>query len=461
MDHQDHMADNQTRTPEFNRRDFLKGSSTATLMTMLGGVELLAQASDDSDIDLEDGGPKIKVGVIGLGTRGREIVNTLARWPKADIAAVCDTYQASVRRCSSIAPNALQTGDYKTILNNRDIPAVIVATPTHQHKEIVLAALAAGKHVYCEAPLAHTIEDARTIALAAKAARQLIFQPGLQLRCDPNRRELLVTFRTGALGQPVMARAQWHKKQSWRASSPKPEREQELNWRLKQSPSLGLVGEIVSHQMDQARWFFNQLPVAVSGFGTIAFWKDGRDVADTVRAVLEFPEGLSVTFDATLANSFEGEYELYFGSDSAVLLRQSDIWLFKEVDARLLGWEVYFPKEQFRDETGIVLKMGASKSTPLTEAEQKKEKLKKEPLYCALNVFLRNVGTLEEAREDFINQVGNDPEALAEHLATKVTRRPAPGYLDGFQAAVTAIKANEAVLSTQRITLQPEWYQLG
>ena len=64
---------------------------------------------------------------------------------------------------------------------------MIIATPTHQHKEIALDALKAGKHVYCEAPLAHTIEDARAIAQAAKAARQQIFQAGLQNRADPER----------------------------------------------------------------------------------------------------------------------------------------------------------------------------------------------------------------------------------------------------------------------------------
>ncbi|HWW03570.1 MAG TPA: Gfo/Idh/MocA family oxidoreductase [Candidatus Acidoferrum sp.] len=456
------MDENETRTPEFNRRDFLKGGSTATLMTMLGGVELFAQTKEDSEIDLEDRGPKVKVAVIGLGTRGREILNTLARWPKAEIVAVCDTYPASVRRSASIAPGAVQTEDYRAILNNRDILAVVVATPTHQHKEIVLAALKAGKHVYCEAPLAHTIEDASAIALAAKAAPQLVFQPGLHLRSELNRRELITTFRSGALGQPVMARAQRHKKQSWRASSPKPEREQELNWRLDKMISLGLIGEVVSHQMDQARWFFNQLPVAVSGFGTIALWKDGREVADTVRAVLEFPEGLSMTCDATLANSFDGEYEVYFGSDSAVLLRQGDIWLFKEVDSRLLGWEVYFPKEKFRDETGIVLKVGASKSVPLTEKEIQKDRLKKDPLYCALDAFLRNAQDVETAREEFVQEVGDDdPKALVEHLATKVKRRATPGWLEGFQAAVTAIKANEAVLTGRRIILDPQWYQLG
>src|SRR5258708_12900297 len=86
-----------------------------------------------------------------------------------------------MRRSASAAPGATQTEGYKTILENKDIKAVIIATPSHQHKEIALAALKAGKHVYCEAPLPNTIEEAREIALAAKPADQQIFQPALPL----------------------------------------------------------------------------------------------------------------------------------------------------------------------------------------------------------------------------------------------------------------------------------------
>src|SRR5438132_750377 len=95
------------------------------------------------------------------------------------LTATCDTYPASLKRIASDAPGAAQTPDYKTILDNKDIKAVVVATPTHQHKDIVLAALKAGKHVYCEAPLATTVEDAKAIAAAAKATRTSVFQAGL------------------------------------------------------------------------------------------------------------------------------------------------------------------------------------------------------------------------------------------------------------------------------------------
>ncbi|HEY5913369.1 MAG TPA: Gfo/Idh/MocA family oxidoreductase [Verrucomicrobiae bacterium] len=443
---------------DFNRRDFLKGGSVATLMTMLGGVELFAQ-TNGAPAEAKPSGPKVKVAVIGLGSWGREIINTLGRIPQADIAAICDTYAASVRRASTSAPAAKQTEDYKTILADKEIKAVVIATPTHLHKEITLAALAAGKQVYCEAPLANTIDDAKAIALAAKAAKEQIFQAGLQMRSDTQRQFLLPFIRSGAIGQFVMARAQWHRKQSWRATSPKPEREKELNWRLAKATSLGLVGELGIHAIDQAAMYLNMLPTAVSGFGSVCFWKDGREVPDTIQSIVEFQSGVNMIYDATLANSFDAEYEVLFGSDAAVLMRESKAWLFKEVDAALLGWEVYASKETFYKETGIVLKAGASKSVQQPSAAQE-EPYVNTPLSFALTNFLRNSADLMGAAEDYTSSYGDDKAGLLEALA-KVNRRPAAGFLEGYQATVTAIKSNEAVMSGQRITIPKNLYELA
>lgn len=457
------MNENESNVLDFNRRDFLKTGSAATLMTMLGGVELFGETSA-TPAGEEKVEAKIKVGVIGLGTWGREILNTLAVVKQADVAAICDTYPASVRRGASLAPpQATQTNDYKTILDNKDIKAVVIATPSYQHKEIALAALKAGKHVYCEAPLASSIEDAKVIALAAKGAKQQVFQAGLQLRADPQRHFLVPFIRSGAIGDWLSCRAQFHKKQSWRATSPKPEREKELNWRLSKETSSGLIGELGIHPIDQATWFINAQPTAVSGFGNIALWKDGRDVPDNVQATLEFPGGVIMNYAATLANSFDGEFSMFYGTDAAVMLRESKAWLFKEVDSPLLGWEVYASKEVFYKETGIVLKANASKSVSANAAGGKVQEspFNNTPLFHSLEVFLKNGIDVTAKREDAIESLGpDDAEGIAAEVA-KVARRSAAGYLEGFQSVVTAVKANEAVVTGQRIVFKPEWYELG
>ncbi|MCK6500835.1 MAG: Gfo/Idh/MocA family oxidoreductase, partial [Nitrospira sp.] len=347
---------------DFNRRDFLKGSSAATLIAMLGGTPLVAPSvlGQDKAAATQSGVP-LKVAVIGCGAWGREILNTLARLPSAEVVAVCDSYQAMLRRAKEPAPKAEALTDYKAILDNKDIPAVIIATPSHQHKDIVIAALKAGKHVYCEAPLAHTIEDARAIAAAAKEVSTQNFQPGLSLRSDPQRRFLLDFIRAGAAGKTAFARAQWHKKQSWRRTSPNEERERELNWRLAAATSPGLIGEISVHPLDNISWYLDGRPTAVTGFGSTVLWSDGREVPDTAQAVYEFPKGAQVACEVTLANSFDAEYEMIYGSDATVMLRGNKAWMFKEVDAPLLGWEVYARKDTFYKETGIALVANATK----------------------------------------------------------------------------------------------------
>jgi predicted dehydrogenase len=461
----------------YNRRDFLKSSSFTTLMTMLGGVELFAQSNTTAGAESKPTGPSIKVAVIGLGAWGREILTTLGLLPQADVVAICDTYAAYLRRSNKLAPKAKPLEDYKAILDDKEIKAVIVATPTHKHKEIVLAALKAGKHVYCEAPLAGTVEDARAIALAAKAAKKQVFQAGLQMRADPQRHFLLPFIRSGALGKTVMARAQWHKKTSWRTASSDPEQEKALNWRLSKTTSTGLIGEMGMHPIDQAGWFLNARPASVTGFSSLRNWTDGRDIPDTVQAIFEFPGGVRLFYDCTLANSFDAEYELYYGSDAAVMLRENKAWMFKEVDSPLLGWEVYARKDIFsrfhsdgtipieaekaHKETGIALILGGSKQTSMDAKAAAEAAAANTPLKAALEAFVRNSSDLGAAAEDFTtNYPGEDEAALLEHLA-KVFRRPAAGYQEGFEAAVTAIKANEAALSGQKLAFQAEWYQLA
>src|SRR5688500_5543674 len=163
---------------DLTRREFVKSSSFAAAMSMLGGIPLLAQDKKEAPAPagiLDQGNP-VKCAVIGCNVWGREILNTLARFPKAEVIAVCDHYESALRRAKEAAPKATGYTDYKKVLENKEVQAVLIATPSHQHKEIALAALKADKHVYCEAPLAHTIDDARTIARAARDSVKSYFQ---------------------------------------------------------------------------------------------------------------------------------------------------------------------------------------------------------------------------------------------------------------------------------------------
>lgn len=411
-----------------DRRDFLKGAA-ATMALLLTAEELLAE-----EASLEVAGPPVKFGVVGIGQWGRDILSTLSRLPSAQIAAICDTYEPYLSKGKEIAPNAASLADYRKLLESPDVEAVVVATPSHLHKDIALAAIQAGKHVYCEAPLAATIDDARAIALAGQGSEQ-VFQAGLQGRSNALYRHVSRFVKAGVLGNAAQVLAQSHKKQSWRRMAPTPEREQELNWRLSRTTSPGLAGEIGVHHLDLANWYLAGLPTAVSGYGAIINWSDGRDVPDTVQCTFEYPNNVRAVFASTLVSSFGGAYTLFQGSNSSLMMRETRGWMIKEADSPLLGWEVYARKETCLDETGICMVADSTKLLQAGKEPGKEGSMEptKDALYCALESFTKSV------REG---------------------TKPACGALEGYQSAVVAIKANEAILSGVRIAYQSEWFDL-
>ncbi len=453
------MASEQNQTGgELNRRDFLKSGSVATMMAMLGAVELVAEPEKTN---YKTTGAKIKCAVIGLGPRGREIATTLVKLPEADLVAGCETYAPYMKRLGGIAANAEAVEDYRKILDNKEIKAVIIATPTHLHREIAVAAMKAGKHVYCEAPLAATVEDARAIAIEAKNHPEVVFQSGLQLRSDPQRHFLLPFIRGGALGKNAMVRAHWHKKTSWRNSSPNPAREKEINWRLDNKTSPGLIGEIGIHQLDAASWLLNALPVGVNSFGSTIQWNDGRDVSDTIQSIIEFPGGVRMIYDATLANSYESEQEIYYGTSAAVMVLGHKAWMFKEVDSDLLGWEVYARKDSFYNETGIALVADASKLSAQGTGTSQPDPFPETAIHYALTAFFANCNKIGPAVEDYKRDFDPDDKEGMDKYLTTIPRKPAAGYKEGFEATIMAIKANEAIANGGKIKFEKESFTLG
>ncbi|HEY3413043.1 MAG TPA: Gfo/Idh/MocA family oxidoreductase [Armatimonadota bacterium] len=424
------MADNSG----MDRRQFLTMGAGAMMFSMLAAEELRAQ-TPAAPAPPAGGGAPVNCAVIGLGAQGRALIDSLARAANAPVTAVCDTYTPAHTRALTVATKATAVQDYKQLLGRADVSAVFVATPTHQHKQIVLDAIAAGKHVYCEAPLAYTIEDAKAIALAGKASTR-IFQSGLTQRMLPISTHVRKFIETDVLSKVAQIRGQYHRKTNWRRAAPTPEREQALNWRLSKATSLGLVGELGIQPLDLMNWYLRSTPVAVSGFGGILAWQDGRDVPDTVQCIFEYPEGVHLAYDATVANSFDGKYELMMGSDSAIYLRDGRGWLIKEADAKALGWEVYAHKDKLGDETGIALVADASKQLALG----------KEPGSSAPPA-MTDQAMLNYAVDGFLS-------------AIRTGKKPLAGPTEGYQSTVAVIKANEAVNSASRITIAKELYDL-
>jgi predicted dehydrogenase len=429
---------------ELDRREFIGAGSATALAFMLAGKRVLAEEAAAAGktgmgvYDPEDDevpATPVNIAMIGLGKHGRSLLSTLSLMEGANVSHICDSYENIHGRAQELAPKAAAGTEYKKVLDDKNVQAVFVATPSHLHKQIVLDALQAGKHVYCEAPLAVTVDDAKAIATAAKAATSQTFHTGLQYRANKQHHHVLQFIRGGALGKVCSGRAQWNRRTTWREKAATDERQKDLNWRLDKNTSAGLIGELGIHQLDVYNWFLKATPVSVTGFGDILAWQDGRSVPDTVQCVVEYPNNVRITYSATLANSMDGALEILQGTDSAVLMRETRAWMIKENDAPALGWEVYAYKEKIGEETGIALVADATKilSEGKKPGENRDVDPKKTPLYFSCSHFVNAIRAKKKSPVDEVV---------------------------GYKATVTAIKTNEAVVKGGKMVFEKAWFEI-
>jgi predicted dehydrogenase len=248
----------------------------------------------------------------------------------------------------------------------------------------------------------------------------------------------------GVVGDPIAARAQVNINDSWRRVASSPEQTGKMNWHLRKATSTGLIGELGVHSLDVINWYMKSTPVSVVGSGAILKHKDGREVPDTAECTIEYAGGARCQYASTLASQFDKTYELLMGSLASLMVRGQHAWLFKEVDAPLLGWEVYAKQEDYGPvstadrERGFVLIADATKIINLGKKPGEDGTMLdagKDALYYSLEAFLNS------ARDPAKNP-------------------PACGPADALKATVTALKANEAALTGTKITYQKEWFTI-
>ncbi|MEM1184273.1 MAG: Gfo/Idh/MocA family oxidoreductase [Planctomycetota bacterium] len=368
----------------------------------------------------------VRVGIVGCGRQGRAIIAELGSLPEVEIGAIADVEPRRLRSGARRARGAKTYDSHQAMLESETLDAVFIATPTHLHLEPARDALQAGVHVYCEAPLAHTPEDARAIAAAARSSSK-IFQAGFLARANPVYQLARTFFVSDAVRTLATMEAIRARKTSWRTPADRGDQDRRLNWRLYPDLTTGLAGEWGSHQFDVFHWYTGRYPEAIMGRGSIRLFDDGREVADTVNLMLGFPGGSTLGYTATLANSYESMHEILRGENAAIKLAWSHGWMFKEADAPTQGWEVYANRQQFHNDEGITLIAGA---TQLAEQGKLKEGvgLPHTPLWYGLEAFLKSV-----------------TEGAAVTCSAD----------EGVRATIVGIRANEAVVSGNTVTIDP------
>jgi predicted dehydrogenase len=338
---------------ELNRRNFMKAAALAA-----GPAIISARGAND----------KINVGWIGVGTRGRyglEWLHTAAP-NDTQITAVCDTYKGYINRAVDTMQTTWGTKpetfvDYKDLLAKKDIDAVFIMTPEHLHHDMAIAALNAGKHVYVEKPLAHTVEEGWDIIKAwedANKKKKTICQVGTQNRSSSLYKKAKEMIKQGMVGEVHYVRAFWYRNglptaPSWRyvipaeatpentdwkrflGSAPKREWDPHryFQWRLYWDYSGGISTDLLVHQTDIVNFMLDKtIPKSCMASGGVYRWtqNDDRDVPDTLSAIYEYDK-MQLNYSCYIGNEFFGYGEEICGNEGTIrVLNRTDLWFEHE-----------------------------------------------------------------------------------------------------------------------------------
>jgi predicted dehydrogenase len=268
-----------------NRRRFLGCSAAASLALSQGN---LAEAAEV--------GAGVRLGVIGVGNRGTSLVRALLELQGTSIVAVCDAEpkhrlrgQGIVEKAAKQRPDAY--ADPRHVFDRMDVDAVVIAVPCDLHEPLYCDALAAGKHLYAEKPLAPGLAACDRVAALAEKSPGLVVHVGFQRRSNPRYRESIERIEAGELGPLVEARGSW-------TSSNGP-MTGHGGWLGRRERSGDWMVEQAVHVWDVLYWIKGDLPARASGWGRRGLFArvdPDRDVTDHYAAELEWADGFRASF---------------------------------------------------------------------------------------------------------------------------------------------------------------------
>jgi predicted dehydrogenase len=305
-----------------NRRDFLFKSSLVAAGLTFSQINAQGKPLGKNEV--------VRLGIIGTGARGGGIINILKQLPAFKVVACCDILPFRLEKAvNNAGPGCKSYADYRNLLADSDVDAVVIATPLSMHYEMAVDALDSGKHVYCEKTMTYKIKDARRLVKKVQDSK-LTFLVGHQYRYHPLYFKVAEYIRNGYLGDITNVYIQWNRNGDWRQPVPDPQYEKIINWRMYREYSGGLTAELHSHQIDFVNWVFDTHPSRAVGFGGIDYWKDGRETFDNINTLLEYPNGMKVNCISLTANAHEGYQFKFKGSKGTIELKIDQGWLYYE-----------------------------------------------------------------------------------------------------------------------------------
>jgi myo-inositol 2-dehydrogenase/D-chiro-inositol 1-dehydrogenase len=270
----------------------------------------------------------IGTAMIGTGNRGSFLLQGVLKQPNAKVRALCDIKPDRLDKAASAAvrDNPATDADWHRVIERKDVDAVFIATPPYLHSEMAIAAIQAGKHVYCEKPLGVTPAQVRALLAAARGSNK-VFVAGQQLRSQKQLGEAVRRIQEGVIGDVIMVKAQRH------ATADLPHDGTSGDWYFDVTKSGGYLIEQSVHNLDLCNWVIGAHPVRACGFGGILMYRNdppGRTIFDCGSLTYEYPKGVKMSFTqnvfhpASMPNG--NQYVSVYGTKGAVDLMSATLY---------------------------------------------------------------------------------------------------------------------------------------
>ena len=290
----------------------------------------------------------IRLGILGCGDRAKQLLDAADKTGLAyQIVAVSDVYtphsDAIKVRSNGLASTHV---DYREVLE-RDVDAVIIATPDHWHVPMAVDALKAGKDVYLEKPATHTIEEGATLIRAVRSSKRIL-QCGMQQRSWPHFHDAIDLIQAGSLGRVAQVRTYWWgnyqrdhpirpidpQQLDWKrflgTAPDQPYKEEKyFHWRYYWNFGGGAMTDLFTHWIDVAHWAMKVDQPLQAQMLADKYVMQQWECPDTVQTALRYP-GFDVVFEAMMASSIDDGGMEFRGTDATLKLNRGGFQLHRE-----------------------------------------------------------------------------------------------------------------------------------
>ncbi len=363
-----------------NRREFMRRSGLATAGTVAlrsGGKVLWASESaataSSSSAPASD---RVRVGVIGIGARAQEDAHSFAVVPGVELVVAADVYHDRLTRAKELLGNKLETtNDYRRVLDRKDIDAVLIGTPDHWHKRMIIEAMDSGKDVYCEKPMTYKSEEGFEIIEAEKRTGRIL-QIGSQWVNSPLTEMAKKWIDEGRLGQITLVKA-WENRntpsgawfypvaptgsektidwKAWLGSAPYVpfDARRYFRWRCYWDYSGGLQTDLVVHHLNTLHYLMNETaPRRAITYGGSYRWKKvypETEVPDVVQTLFEYPN-FTYNVSLTLNSSSQGFGAYFMGTRGTIQIDEVKMTFYPDNPFDDYGWVVAAWPEALQEE---------------------------------------------------------------------------------------------------------------